>query len=90
MGGVFVRGARRVGGRSGGGRRDGGGLKPGYVHGASDKIGARPSQQPVTPADVIATVYECLGVPPDLELQDRLSRPFVLAPWGSAIREMFA
>ena len=36
----------------------GGGLKPGYVHGASDKIGARPSQQPVTPADVIATVYE--------------------------------
>ncbi len=68
----------------------GGGLKPGYVHGASDKIGARPSQQPVTPADVIATVYEILGVPPDLEMQDRLSRPFVLAPWGSAIRELFA
>ncbi len=67
----------------------GGGLKPGYVHGASDKIGARPSQQPVTPADVIATVYELLGVPPDLEMLDRLSRPFVLAPWGSAIREMF-
>ena len=43
-----------------------------------------------TPADVIATVYECLGTPPDLELQDRLSRPFTLAPWGSAIRELFA
>jgi hypothetical protein len=68
----------------------GGGLKGGYVHGASDRIGARPSQQPVTPADIIATVYEALGVPPDLELQDRLARPFVLAPWGSAIREVFA
>ena len=67
----------------------GGGLKGGYVHGASDKIGGHPSQQPVTPADVIATVYEILGVPPDLEMQDRLARPFVLAPWGSPIRELF-
>ena len=44
----------------------------------------------MTPADVIATVYEILGVPPDLEMQDRLSRPFVLAPWGSPIRELLA
>ena len=68
----------------------GGGVRGGYVHGASDRIGAHPSRQPVTPADVIATVYECLGVPPDLELQDRLSRPFVLAPWGSPIGEVLA
>ncbi len=68
----------------------GGGLKGGYVHGASDKIGGQPSQQPVTPADIIATIYECLGVPPDLELVDRLSRPFVLAPWGAPIREVIA
>jgi len=68
----------------------GGGLKGGYVHGASDKIGARPSQQPVTPADVIATIYESLGIPPDLELVDRQSRPFVLAPWGAPIREVVA
>ena len=68
----------------------GGGVRGGYVHGASDHIGGHPSRQPVTPADVIATVYECLGVPPDLELQDRLSRPFVLAPWGAPIREVLA
>jgi hypothetical protein len=66
----------------------GGGMKPGYVHGASDKIGARPSDRPVTPADVIATLYETLGVAPDLEMQDRLGRPFVLAPWGAAIKEL--
>jgi hypothetical protein len=68
----------------------GGGVKGGYVHGASDKIGAKPSRNPVTPADVIATIYECLGVPHDLELRDRLARPFVLCPWGNPIREVLA
>ena len=68
----------------------GGGMKGGYVHGASDKIGAKPSRNPVTPADVIATVYECLGVPHDLELRDRLGRPFALCPWGTPIREALA
>jgi hypothetical protein len=66
----------------------GGGVKSGYVHGASDKIGAKPSRNPVTPADIVATIYECLGVPPDLELRDRLARPFTLVPWGSPIREV--
>jgi hypothetical protein len=68
----------------------GGGVKAGYVHGASDKIGAKPSRNPVTPADIIATIYECLGVPHDLELRDRLARPFVLCPWGSPIREVMS
>jgi hypothetical protein len=66
----------------------GGGIKSGHVHGASDRIGARPSQSPVTPADVIATIYHCLGIPADLELRDRLDRPYVLVPWGSPIREV--
>ena len=57
----------------------GGGIKGGFVHGASDRIGARPSQNPVTPADVVATIYSCLGVPTDLELQDRLG----LVPRGN-------
>lgn len=68
----------------------GGGVKGGYIHGASDKIGAKPSRNPVTPADIIATIYECLGVPHDLELRDRLARPFVLCPWGSPIREVLS
>jgi len=68
----------------------GGGIKAGYVHGASDKIGAKPSRNPVTPADIIATIYECLGIPHDLELRDRLQRPFTLCPWGSPIREVIA
>jgi hypothetical protein len=68
----------------------GGGIKAGTVFGASDRIGGRPSSNPVTPADVVATIYHCLGVANDLELQDRLGRPFQLVPWGQPIREVLA
>jgi hypothetical protein len=66
----------------------GGGVKGGHVFGASDKIGGRPSSNPVAPADVIATIYHCLGVPTDLELRDNLDRPFQLVPWGEVIRDV--
>jgi len=68
----------------------GGGIKGGYVHGASDKIGARPHADPVLPAEVIATIYECLAIPADLDLQDRLQRPFALVPWGRPIAPLLA
>jgi hypothetical protein len=68
----------------------GGGFKGGFVYGASDKIGARPSRNPVTPGDIVATMYTCLGIDPNLELTDRLGRPFVLVPWGTPLRELLA
>ncbi len=68
----------------------GGGLKGGLVHGSSDRHGAYPSNNPVTPGDLIATIYESLGVPPDLELRDRLQRPIPVVTDGSPIRELFA
>jgi hypothetical protein len=68
----------------------GGGIKQGFVHGASDRIGARPSLNPCVPADIIATIYHCLGISPDLELRDRLNRPMTLVPWGNVIHELIA
>lgn len=68
----------------------GGGIKGGHVHGASDRIGAFPSRNPVFPADIVATIYRCLGIPADLELRDRLNRPFTLVPWGNVIGELLA
>jgi hypothetical protein len=68
----------------------GGGIKPGVVHGSSDRIGAQPSSCPVSPADVVATVYQCLGISAEMELQDRLGRPFPLVPWGKPIHELLA
>ena len=68
----------------------GGGIKPGHVHGASDRIGARPSLNPLTPADIIATIYHCLGIRADLELRDRLQRPLSVVPWGNVVHELLA
>jgi hypothetical protein len=68
----------------------GGSFKDGFVYGASDKIGAHPSRNPVTPGDIIATIYTCLGIDPNLELTDRLGRPFALVPWGTPIRDLLA
>jgi hypothetical protein len=68
----------------------GGGIKAGHVHGASDRIGARPSRNPVTPGDIVATMYHCLGIEPDTEMHDRLARPFPLVPAGTVIRELLA
>lgn len=68
----------------------GGGIKAGHVHGASDKIGARPQIDPVTPAEIIATIYQCLGIPADLILHDQLRRPFTVVPEGRPIASILA
>jgi hypothetical protein len=66
----------------------GGGFKEGFVYGASDRIGARPSQCPLTPADIVATIYSCLGISHEMEMHDRLERPFALVPWGKPVAEL--
>jgi uncharacterized protein (DUF1501 family) len=68
----------------------GGGTKGGFTYGASDKRGAHPSKCPVTASDIVATIYHALGLSPDLELHDRLNRPFLLLPEGTPIRDVFA
>jgi hypothetical protein len=68
----------------------GGGIKAGVVHGASDRIGAFPSLNPVTPADIVATIYQRLGLDAERELRDRLNRPFQLVPWGRSVSELIA
>ena len=40
----------------------GGGIRAGVVHGSSDAIGAWPASAPVTPADIVATIYNELGI----------------------------
>ena len=66
----------------------GGGVKGGYVHGASDRSGAYPIESPVTPADLAATIYWRFGIDPHSEVHDRTGRPWRLAD-GNPIRELF-
>ena len=53
----------------------GGGVKPGQVYGSSDRSAAYPSTNPVSPADVAATIYHCLGVDPAAHITDQQGRP---------------
>src|SRR5439155_9943422 len=57
----------------------GGGVKRGYVHGASDKTGAFPTGEVVRPDDLAATVYSLLGIDPATVVYDALGRPFPIA-----------
>ena len=68
----------------------GGGIKPGFIYGASDKTGALPADKPVIPAEIVATIYEALGIPHTLEFRDAVDRPYVLVPWGEPLHELFA
>ena len=65
----------------------GGGLRGGYVHGASDALGTEVLSQPVSPADLLATLYRQLGIDPQTELRDRLNRPLQLSD-GRVIHEL--
>lgn len=66
----------------------GGGVKGGYVYGASDKIGAYPVEDPVSPADLAATIYWRFGIDPHTLIQDQIGRPHRLAD-GNPLYELF-
>jgi len=68
----------------------GGGVKGGRVVGKSDEIGAYPVERPVSPAEVVATIYHSLGLDLTTELPGPNGRPFPLVNYGTqAIKELF-
>jgi hypothetical protein len=66
----------------------GAGTKGGTVYGASDRLGARPDRDPVSPADLTATVYHALGIDSGREVHDRLGRPLPLTA-GKPLQDLF-
>ena len=46
----------------------GGGLKRGFVYGASDSAAAYPKDNPCSPDDIAATMFYCMGIDPATEL----------------------
>jgi hypothetical protein len=63
----------------------GGGIKGGIVHGSSDRYAAYPATNPISPTDIVATVYHSLGVDPQMLIRDKLNRPMALCE-GEPIR----
>lgn len=66
----------------------GAGIKGGTVYGASDAHAASVRDNPVSPADICATIYHCLGIDPEMPIHDRAGRPLPVALGGRAIREI--
>jgi hypothetical protein len=60
----------------------------GGVYGSSDRQGAYPQSDPVTPGDLTATLFEALGIDPSGHYSDSEARPYRIAT-GDPIRGLF-
>ena len=65
----------------------GGGISAGQVYGASDRHGAYPAQNRVTPADLTATIFHLLGIDVTQTFHDFLGRPHHICK-GKPISEL--
>jgi hypothetical protein len=68
----------------------GGGLRVGQVVGATDRRAMYPITHPYSPADVLTTVYNFLGIDTRQEFQDRGGRPIRILNEGRPIAELLA
>lgn len=66
----------------------GGGVAQGATYGESDRHGAYPVADRVTPGDLAATIFWRFGINPQHEIYDPLGRPFPLAD-GQPIKAIF-
>jgi hypothetical protein len=67
----------------------GGGIRGGIVHGESDAQGAYPLAGRVTPQDLTATIFHCLGLAPESEIHDSFGRPLPISR-GRVIEQILA
>jgi hypothetical protein len=66
----------------------GGGLKMGQVVGKSDSKAYRPASTPITPQDLMATIFDVLGVDQKLQFLNQSGRPVSMIENGSPITDL--
>ena len=66
----------------------GGGLKMGQVVGESNSKVEVPKTTPIGPQDLMATVFQVLGIPQDLQYKDPTGRPTPMVVGGKPIQEL--
>jgi uncharacterized protein (DUF1501 family) len=67
----------------------GGGIQGGQIIGATDAIGATPINRPLGPGDLLASIYQMLGIDPQSTIRDRQDRPIPIVESGQPIAELF-
>jgi hypothetical protein len=68
----------------------GGGIRPGQIIGSTTKDGGDANDRPLTPGDLLASIYQALGINPRATVTDRQNRPIQVVEQGEPIRELFA
>jgi hypothetical protein len=68
----------------------GAGVARGKVVGKTDKIAGDVIERPVSPKDILATVYHLLGIDLETTLRDRTGRPLPLVAGGTVITDVLA
>jgi uncharacterized protein (DUF1501 family) len=66
----------------------GGGLAAGRTVGASNSRGEVPKERPLSPADLLVTLYTRLGLSPETTFVNRAGRPATIGSTGQAIAEL--
>lgn len=66
----------------------GGGFRGGQAVGASNSKGEIPQDRPITPADLLVTLYHQMGLSPDTAFQNRAGRPITIGSTGEVIGEL--
>jgi hypothetical protein len=57
--------------------------------GSTTRDGGEPASRPLSPGDLLASIYRVVGVDPGLVIPDRQQRPVPVLAEGSPIRELF-
>ena len=68
----------------------GGGFQKGLIFGASNSTASEPERDPVTPADLVATIYNQLGIDPFKKLIAMGNRPIDIVRDGRIISDLVA
>ena len=66
----------------------GAGIRGGTVFGTSDDQAAYVKDKPVSPADICTTIYQCLGIDPNLQIPDSAGQPVRIRMGGRVIEEI--
>ena len=68
----------------------GGGVRRGYIHGASDALAAEPADAPLSVEDYVTTVYHLLGIDASSSLMSPGDRPQPIVLNGTVARDLLA
>ena len=68
----------------------GGGVRRGYIHGASDALAAEPADAPLSVEDYVTTVYHLLGIDASASLMSPGDRPQPIVLNGTVARDLLA